>query len=273
MDGPHTEDHGQRTPPLRLLSSMATRHLLADLVSAFSDVIDRGADLVRSAEPAVDVISIGGVEAAKRVAAGESFDGVVLASGAIDRLIAQGHLVAGSRVERVLGPADGLYHDLGRFLAGSRVDIVKSPMAVAVRMGESRPAIDTEDAVRQAVASASTIGYSTGPSGDHLMALFDRWGIAADVKDRLVQARPGIPVASLVASGEAALGFQQLSELMNVDGVEVVGRLPAAIQGTTTFSGGIAQVSAQAERVREVLAFMASPAVADIKRRHGMEPA
>lgn len=250
MDGPHTKDHGQRTPPLRLLSSMATRHLLADLVSAFSDVIDRGADLVRSAEPAVDVISIGGVEAAKRVAAGESFDGVVLASGAIDRLIAQGHVVA-----------------------GSRVDIVKSPMAVAVRMGESRPAIDTEDAVRQAVASASTIGYSTGPSGDHLMALFDRWGIAADVKDRLVQARPGIPVASLVASGEAALGFQQLSELMNVDGVEVVGRLPAAIQGTTTFSGGIAQVSAQAERVREVLAFMASPAVADIKRRHGMEPA
>ena len=235
---------------LKLVSSMATRHLLADLVSAFSDVIDRGADLVRSAEPAIEVISIGGVEAAKRVAAGEPFDGVVLASGAIDRLITQGHV-----------------------LAGSRVDIVTSPMAVAVRMGESRPAIDTEDAVRQAVASASTIGYSTGPSGDHLMALFDRWGIAADVKDRLVQARPGIPVASLVAGGEAALGFQQLSELMNVDGVEVVGLLPAAIQGTTTFSGGIAQVSDQAERVREVLAFMASPAVAEIKRQNGMEPA
>lgn len=235
---------------LKLVSSMATRHLLADLVSAFSDVIDRGADLVRSAEPAIEVISIGGVEAAKRVAAGEPFDGVVLASGAIDRLITQGHV-----------------------LAGSRVDIVTSPMAVAVRMGGSRPAIDTEDAVRQAVASASTIGYSTGPSGDHLMALFDRWGIAADVKDRLVQARPGIPVASLVAGGEAALGFQQLSELMNVDGVEVVGLLPAAIQGTTTFSGGIAQVSDQAERVREVLAFMASPAVAEIKRQNGMEPA
>jgi molybdate transport system substrate-binding protein len=103
--------------------------------------------------------------------------------------------------------------------------------------------------------------------------LFDRWGVGAVVKDRLVQARPGIPVASLVASGEADLGFQQLSELLNVDGIEILGLLPEAIQGTTTFSGGIARASTQAERVREVLAFMASPAVASIKRRHGMEPA
>lgn len=216
---------------------MATRRLLADLVSALPNAAG------------IEVISIGGVEAAKRVASGEAFDGVVLASGAIDRLIAQGHV-----------------------LPGSRIDIVKSPMAVAVRSGEARPVIDTEDAVRQAVIAAPRIGYSTGPSGDHLMALFDRWGIAADVKKRLVQARPGIPVASLVASGEATLGFQQLSELMNVDGVDVVGLLPAAIQGTTTFSGGIACVSTAVERVRELLTFMASPAVTEIKRRNGMEP-
>jgi molybdate transport system substrate-binding protein len=193
---------------------------------------------------------MGGVDAAKRVAAGEPFDGVVLASGAIDRLIAQGHV-----------------------LPGSRVDIVKSPMAVAVKIGEARPPIDSEDAVRQMVASARSIGYSTGPSGDHLMGLFERWGIAAAVKERLVQARPGIPVATLVASGEAAIGFQQLSELMNVDNVDVLGLLPEAIQGTTTFSGGIARVSTQPERVRHFLAFMTSPDMAVIKRRHGMEPA
>jgi molybdate transport system substrate-binding protein len=218
---------------------MATRHLLADLVAALSAT---AAD--------VSIESMGGVDAARRVAAGEPFDGVVLAAGAIETLIAQGSVVA-----------------------GSRVDLVKSPMAVAVRAATAHPSIESEEAVRQAVLSARHIGYSTGPSGDHLLALFERWGIGTVVKDRLVQARPGIPVASLVAGGEADLGFQQLSELLNVDGVDVVGLLPESIQGTTTFSGGVACASTRPERVREVLAFMASPAVASIKRTHGMEPA
>jgi len=220
---------------------MATRRLLADLVAAFA---------ATSPDSEVLVESVGGVDAAKRIAAGEAFDGVVLAAGAIDTLSAQGHVVA-----------------------GSRVDLVRSPMAAAIPAGAARPSIETEEAVRQAVLSARHIGYSTGPSGDHLLVLFDRWGVGAVVKDRLVQARPGIPVASLVASGEADLGFQQLSELLNVGGIEILGRLPEAIQGTTTFSGGIARASTQVERVREVLAFMASPAVASIKRTHGMEPA
>ena len=220
---------------------MATRHLLADLVAALS---------AASGHTDVLVESMGGVDAAKRVAAGEPFDGAVLASGAIDKLITQGAVIA-----------------------GSRVDLVTSPMAVAVRAGTTPPTIESEDAVKAAVLSARHIGYSTGPSGDHLLRLFERWGISAAVKDRLVQARSGIPVASLVAGGEADLGFQQLSELLNVDGVEVVGLLPASIQGTTTFSGGIARVTPRPDHVREVLAFMSSPAVASIKRQHGMEPA
>jgi molybdate transport system substrate-binding protein len=225
---------------IRVVSSMATRRLLGDLVAAFS-----------ATRPAVDVVveSMGGVDAAKQVAAGEPFDGVVLAAGAIDQLIAQGHVV------------------------GGRIDVVRSPMAVAVRSGEARPDIATADAVRQSVRSARRIGYSTGPSGDHLLALLERWGITAEVRDRLVQARPGVPVASLVASGDVDLGFQQLSELLNVDGVNVVGLLPDAIQGTTTFSGGITRASTHAAATREFLAFIASPAVAEIKRSHGMEPA
>ena len=217
---------------------MATRRLLGDLVAALPGSSD------------VSVESMGGVDAAKRVAAGEPFDGVVLAAGAIEQLIAQGHVVA-----------------------GSRLDLVKSPMAVAVRSGSPHPHIGTEDAVKQAVLGAHHIGYSTGPSGDHLLTLLERWSISAVVRDRLVQARPGIPVASLVASGEVDLGFQQLSELINVQAVDVVGLLPDAIQGTTTFSGGVTRVSANSDRVRDVLAFMASPAVAAIKREHGMDPA
>jgi molybdate transport system substrate-binding protein len=153
------------------------------------------------------------------------------------------------------------------------MDLVKSPMAAAVRAGAMRPAIATEGDVRQAILAARHVGYSTGPSGDHLLALFERWGISAAVHGKLVQARPGIPVASLVAGGEAELGFQQLSELLHVQGIQIVGLLPEAIQGTTTFSGGIARTSTQVERVRDLFAFMASPAVAGIVRTHGMEPA
>lgn len=220
---------------------MATRHLLTALGSAFA---------AASPGTEVSVVSMGGVDAAKRVAAGEPCDAVVLAAAALEQLIAQGHV-----------------------LAGSRVDVVSSPMALAVRTGERRPSIETEDAVRQTVLAAGRVGYSTGPSGDHLLALLARWGIAEAMKEKLVQARPGVPVASLVASGEVAVGFQQRSELLNVNGVDVVGILPEAIQGTTTFSGGVARVSTDAARAWELLAFLASPATAAIKREHGMEPA
>lgn len=226
---------------IRILSSMATRRLLADLATAFSTV---------SPGQRVVVESMGGVEAAKRIAAGEPFDAAVLAAAALEKLIDQGHV-----------------------LRDSRVDVVRSPMAVAVRRGTPHPAIGSEDEVRRAVLAARRIGYSTGPSGDHLLGLFARWGIADDLKERLVQARPGVPVGSLVASGEAEIGFQQLSELRNLDGIDVVGLLPPPIEGTTTFSGGVTRASTQLDRTRTVLEFMASPGVSDIKRDNGMEPA
>ena len=220
---------------------MATKRLLGELVDAYTST---------APDATITVESMGGVDAAKRVAAGEPYDLAVLASGALEKLIAQGHIVA-----------------------GSRVDVVKSPVAFAVRAGASHPAIDSEDAVKRAVMTARSIGYSTGPSGDHLMALLTRWELADSLKDRLVQAPPGVPVATLVASGDVELGFQQLSEFMHAGGIEVVGLLPDAIQNVTTFAGGVVAVSTQPEKVRAVLSFMASPAVAELKRQNGMEPA
>jgi molybdate transport system substrate-binding protein len=144
---------------------------------------------------------------------------------------------------------------------------------VAVRAGAAQPDISSEDAVRAAVLAARTVSYSTGPSGVALAQLFERWGIAEDIKSRLVTPPPGIPVGSLVAKGEVELGFQQLSELINLEGITVVGPLPPAIQITTTFSGGVCAASTQAEAVRAMLAYMASPAAAEAKRRQGMDPA
>jgi molybdate transport system substrate-binding protein len=222
------------------ISSMATRQLLADLAAAYE----------QRAGGAVQFESVGGVDAAKRVQGGERFDLVVLASDAIDKLL--------------LGAA---------LIPGSKVDLVQSPVAVAVRAGAPCPDIASEDALRAAVRSATTIGYSTGPSGTALMRLFERWGMAADIASRLVQAPPGVPVGTMVARGEVALGFQQLSELIHVDGITVAGQLPEPVQIITTFSGAVCATSTQPQAARDLLAFMASPGAAMAKRRQGMEPA
>lgn len=225
---------------IRGISSMATRLVLAELADAYQQRTG-----VR-----VAIESVGGVDAAKRVQAGEAFDVVILASDAIDKLVASGHVVA-----------------------GSRVDLVHSGVAIAVREGATPPDVSTEEALRQAVLAARTVSYSTGPSGVALAKLFERWGIADQIRDRIVTPPPGIPVGSLVAKGEVELGFQQLSELINLPGINVLGPMPQAVQIVTTFSGGVCACSAQADAVRSMLAFMASPDAAEPKRRQGMDPA
>ena len=222
------------------ISSMATRQVLAELVELYG----------RQCADRVAIESVGGVDAAKRVQAGEVLDVVILASDAIAKLAASGHVV----------PA-------------SQVDLVHSGVAVAVRAGAPVPDISSEDAVRRAVLAARSLSYSTGPSGVALAQLFERWGIAQEIAPRIVQAPPGVPVGTLVARGEVELGFQQLSELLHVSGITLVGPLPPAIQITTTFSGAIAANARQPDAARALLAFMASPEAADAKRRQGMDPA
>lgn len=229
------------TTTLTLISSMATKALLADLVAAYS---------AQHPDVSVAVTSVGGVDAAKRVVAGEAFDIVALASDALDKLAASGHVAA-----------------------DSRVDMVHSAVAVAVPAGAKHPDIATEAALKAAVLAAPTLGYSTGPSGVQLAKLFERWGIAETIQPRIVTPPPGTSVASLIAKGEVALGFQQLSEMTGVAGIDVIGGLPEAVQIVTTFSAARATVSTQAGAVQGFLSFLASPQTADLKRRHGMTPA
>ena len=161
----------------------------------------------------------------------------------------------------------------GRVLAGSRCDLARSSVAVAVKAGAPVPDISTESALRGAIETAPTIGYSTGPSGVELVKLFERWGILDHVRPRIVQAPPGIPVGALVARGEVALGFQQMSELMHLEGISVVGTLPAAVSITTIFTAAICAASTQGEALARLLAFMAAPEAAQTKLRHGMQQA
>jgi molybdate transport system substrate-binding protein len=225
--------------PLKLLSSMAAREVLAELIKGFA---------AHTGQP-VEAQAAGGVEVAKRIQGGEAADVVVLSDSAIDKLIAAAQLHPG------------------------RVDLVKSGVAIAVRSGAQRPDISTEAAVKAAVSAASSLSYSTGPSGVYLEKLFERWGILEAVRPRIVVPPPGIPVGSLVADGRAALGFQQLSELLNVAGIEVLGPLPDAIQTITTFSAGISVRCDRPQLAAQLLVYLRLPAAAGIKQRYGMEPA
>ena len=215
------------------LSSMATRQLLAELAQA--------------APVAIRFESVGGVDALARVQAGEAFDLVVLAEDAVDKLAAQGLL-----------------------LSDTIAVIAESSVAIAVPAGAKPPDIGSADALRRAVLSAYRIGYSTGPSGAALLKLFERWGLAETLRDRLLQSRPGEPVAALLAGGQVDLGFQQLSELLDQPGIALLGGMPPGTEIVTRFVGAIGAGSSRQPAARAALAFLASPANAHIKRRHGM---
>jgi molybdate transport system substrate-binding protein len=222
------------------ISSMAMRHVLAQLIEVYE----------RRSRQRATIVSVGGVEAARRVNEGESFDFVVLAADAIE------HLASNGRV----GPA-------------SRTDLARSGVAVAVAAGAPRPDISTESAVRDAILRARSIGYSSGPSGAHLVRLLERWGIAEAIASRIVQAPPGIAVGTLVAGGDVELAFQQLSELMHLPGIDVIGPLPAQIQVVTVFSAAVCTASNSPAPTKALLSFLASSEGDAAKRRYGMEPA
>lgn len=226
--------------PLTCLCSMATRALLGDL--AEDHRIGTG--------QTVEVAAMGGVDAAKRIRAGDAFDVVVLAAPVMERLEREGHLVPGSRAAVAL-----------------------SGVAVAVPEAGPRPDIADADALRRAMLDARRVCFSTGPSGDHIRALWQGWGIADAMAAKAVQAPPGVPVAALLARGDADLGVQQLSELVGAPGIAVLGPLPAEVQSVTTFSAGVAAASARPEAARAFVVHLVSPAAAAAKRRQGLEPA
>jgi molybdate transport system substrate-binding protein len=228
------------THQLTVLSSMATRQILADLAALYE----------QWTRTQVAIRAMGGVEAARLVRAGEPTDVIILASNVMEKLEAEGHLIP-----------------------GTRAGFARSGMAMAVCSGAAPPRIDDEDGVKEAILAARKVCYSTGPSGDHLLQLIERWGLAGSVADRLIQAPPGVPVGTLLAQGKADLGFQQLSELLHVPGVEIVGPLPPEIQAVTVFTVGVASTSFHPNQARALVAYLTSSEAKAAKRQQGMEPA
>jgi len=184
-----------------------------------------------------------------RLQRGEPLDLVILSGDALDGLIAQ-----------------------GRIVAGSRVDLARSGIGVAVRAGASRPDIGSVDAFKRALRQARSIAHSSSASGVYLESLFRRLGMAAELAPKIRKVE-GEPVGQVVARGEAEIGFQQVSELLPVAGIDFVGPLPADIQEITVFAAGIPASASHPDAARALIEFLTSPVAAPIIRKCGMEQA
>jgi molybdate transport system substrate-binding protein len=224
---------------IKILSTQATEQAYRELVPQFE----------KASGHTVTTIFTGTLDLQKRIAAGETYDLILMAGPAIDDYIKAGTIVP-----------------------GSRVDIAKSGVGVGVRAGAPKPDISTTDAFKKALLSAKTIGYSTGPSGVYVTGLFQRLGIADQVKPKLKQTPTGIFVGSIVANGEAEIGVQQVSEMSQFPGVDYVGPLPADIQQITVFSSGLQVGAKQADAAKAWVKFLTAPAAASAFKSKGLQP-
>jgi molybdate transport system substrate-binding protein len=160
----------------------------------------------------------------------------------------------------------------GKVIADSQVDLVKSPIGVAVKSGAPRPDISSPDALKRALLAAKTIAYSDSASGVYVSTeMFRKLGIEEEMKGKARQI-PATPVGEIVAKGEAEIGFQQISELKPVAGIDIIGPLPAELQKITVFSAGIATVSKEPDAGKALIKFMNSPAARAEIIKSGMDP-
>lgn len=225
---------------IKVLSTQATEQSYRELVPQFE----------KATGHKVTTIFTGTLDADKRVAANEQHDLLIMSQPSIDA-----HVKGGKVVQ------------------GSRVDLARSGVAVGVKTGARKPDISSVDALKRTILNAKSIGYSTGPSGNYIISLFERLGVLDQVKPKMKQTATGVFVGSIIASGEVEIGFQQVSELSQYEGVDYVGPLPAEVQNYTTFSSGILSNAKEVEAARALVRYITSPQAGAVYRKRGMEPA
>jgi molybdate transport system substrate-binding protein len=160
----------------------------------------------------------------------------------------------------------------GKVVPGTEVELVRSPIGVAVKSGAPKPDISSADSVKRALLAARTIAYSDSASGVYVSTeMFRKLGIEKEMEGK-ARKIPATPVGEIVARGDAELGFQQISELKPVAGIDIVGPLPADLQQITIFSAGIAMGSKEPDAGKALIKFMASPTARDEIVKSGMEP-
>ena len=178
----------------------------------------------------------------------------------------------GADVLIMVGYALGDLVKQGKVIADSRIDLTKSPIGIAVKSGAPKPDISSPEALKRALLAAKSIAYSDSASGVYVSTeMFAKLGIADEMKDK-ARKIPATPVGEIVAHGDAEIGFQQISELLPVQGIDIVGPLPAELQKITVFSAGIATVSKEPDAGRALIKFLASPAARDTIVKSGMDP-
>jgi molybdate transport system substrate-binding protein len=225
---------------INVISTQATEEAYKELVAQFE----------KASGHKVTTFFSGTLNVQKKLAAGEPYDLILMAGPAIDEQI-----------------------KLGKAVAGSRVDVAKSGTGLAVRKGAPKPDISSVEAFRKTLLTVKSIGYSTGPSGLYMLTVFEKLGIADQVKGKLKQTPSGVFVGTLIANGDAEVGFQQISELVHFAGIDYVGPLPGELQRMTMFSTGIHSGAKQAEAAKALVKFLTAPAAAPVIRKHGLEPA
>lgn len=225
---------------IRVLSTLAVMGAMRELTARYE--VETGVLVDADFAPTVALL--------ERLRAGEAADIAILTAQGIDDLIGEG----------VMRP-------------GSRTDIARSFVGVAVKAGEPKPDIGSVEAFKAAVLSARAVAYSKiGASGIFFAGLLGRLGIAAEVNARAIVVPAGFTAERLI-DGQADLAVQQISELMVVPGIEVVGPLPREIQTVATFSAGLLTKAGQPDGAAAFLRFLASPEIAPLLQRAGLQPA